>query len=165
MKEKACCFTGHRKIPPEQLFEITRRIKDKINDLISNGYICFLTGGALGFDTIAAEAIIEYKNVNPDIQLILALPCQTQAEKWLDKDKARYELIKKKADRVLYISDEYTRGCMFKRNRYLVDNGSVCICYLKDNTGGTAYTVKYAENKMLEVINIAKEEQNESKKI
>lgn len=158
MKEKACCFTGHRKIPSEQLFEITRRTKNVINDLIFNGYTCFLTGGALGFDTIAAELILEYKDTNHDIQLVLALPCQSQTNKWSKNDKERYELIKQNANRVLYISDEYTRGCMFKRNRYLVDNSSVCICYLKDNTGGTAYTVKYAENKMLEVINIAKEE-------
>lgn len=155
MKEKPCCFTGHRKIPPEQLFEITRRLKDKINNLISDGYTCFLTGGALGFDTIAAEVIIEYKNTNPDIQLILALPCRTQADKWLDEDKARYELIKKKSDQVLYISDEYTRGCMFKRNRYLIDNSTVCICYLTSEKGGTAYTVGYAKSKNLTVINLA----------
>lgn len=156
MKEKTCCFTGHRKIPPEQLFEITRRTKDKINDLISNGYTCFLTGGALGFDTIAAEAIIEYKNTNLNVQLILALPCQSQADKWLENDKARYELIKEKADRVLYISNEYTRGCMFKRNRYLVDNSMVCVCYITSDKGGTAYTVGYAKSQNLTVVNLAK---------
>ena len=43
---------------------------------------------------------------------------------------------------------------MHKRNRYLVDNSSVCICYLTEATGGTAYTVDYAQTKNLTVINL-----------
>ncbi len=56
---------------------------------------------------------------------------------------------------MVYTSQEYTKGCMFKRNRHLVDNSSVCICYLTKNNGGTAYTVDYAEKQGLEVINLA----------
>lgn len=44
---------------------------------------------------------------------------------------------------------------MFKRNRHLVDNSSICIAYLTEETGGTAYTVKYANQKGVRVINIA----------
>ena len=44
---------------------------------------------------------------------------------------------------------------MFKRNRYLVDHSSLCICYLTRQTGGTAYTFNYAKNKGIEIINIA----------
>jgi hypothetical protein len=44
---------------------------------------------------------------------------------------------------------------MQKRNRHLVDNSSVCICYLTKPTGGTAYTVNYARRSGLQVINMA----------
>lgn len=47
-------------------------------------------------------------------------------------------------------------GYMHKRNRYLVDNSSVCVCYLTEDTGGTAYTVNYAIKSGLKVINTAK---------
>ena len=50
---------------------------------------------------------------------------------------------------------KYTRGCMHKRNRHLVDNSSACISYLTENKGGTFYTVNYAKSKGVEVINIA----------
>ena len=44
---------------------------------------------------------------------------------------------------------------MHKRNRHLVDNSSICVCYLTENKGGTFYTVEYAKSKNLKVINIA----------
>ncbi|WP_297983767.1 hypothetical protein [uncultured Oscillibacter sp.] len=56
---------------------------------------------------------------------------------------------------VVYTAQQYTRGCMHKRNRYLVDNSGVCVCYLTKERGGTAYTVNYAEKRKLEIINIA----------
>lgn len=46
---------------------------------------------------------------------------------------------------------------MFKRNRHLVDNSSVCICYQTKETGGTAYTVEYARKHGLRIINLAEE--------
>jgi len=42
-----------------------------------------------------------------------------------------------------------------KRNRYLADHSGVCLCYLTQTTGGTAYTVGYAKQKGLAVVNIA----------
>ena len=45
--------------------------------------------------------------------------------------------------------------CLKKRNRHLVDNSSVCICYLTENKGGTFYTVNYANSKQLKIVNIA----------
>ena len=143
-------------MPPEQLKEITRRLKDTITDLIGHGYLYFGAGGALGFDTLAAQTVLELKKTYPQIKLILVLPCETQTRGWESCDVATYEEIKAQADKVVYTSKEYARGCMHKRNRHLVDNSSVCICYLTEQSGGTAYTVQYAESKMLDVINIAK---------
>ena len=45
--------------------------------------------------------------------------------------------------------------CMLKRNRHLVDGSSVCIAYLAQEKGGTAYTVNYAKEHGLTVLNIA----------
>lgn len=45
---------------------------------------------------------------------------------------------------------------MHKRNRHLVDNSSRCICFLTEKTGGTFYTVNYASEHGLTIINVAK---------
>ena len=109
----------------------------------------------MGFDTIAAFAVLKLKERYPDIRLILVLPCLSQTRGWSQEDIEIYEDIKQKADKVVYTSQEYTRGCMHKRNRHLVDNSTVCISYLTENKGGTFYTVNYAKSKGIEVINIA----------
>ena len=150
-----CCFTGHRKIPPGQYTRIAERLREEIVTLIKNGIIFFGTGGAIGFYTLAALTVLQLKNKYPQIKLILVLPCPDKTRGWPEKDIKIYEDIKQQCDKYVYTAPEYTRDCMFKRNRHLVDNSSICICYLTEKSGGTAYTVNYAEQKGLKIINIA----------
>lgn len=155
MREHTVCFTRHRKILPKQKATIARRLKNEIIKLVEKNYRYFGAGGALGFDTLAAQTVLELKTEHPDVKLILVLPCLSQTRGWSARDIEIYEEIKSKADQVVYTSQEYTRGCIHKRNRHLVDNSSVCICYLTESTGGTAYTVNYAKEKGLMTINVA----------
>ncbi len=67
-----------------------------------------------------------------------------------------YQYIISQADKVRYTSEYYYSGCMNTRNRHLVDNSSVCICYLAKSRGGTYFTVIYAEQRGLQIINVAK---------
>ena len=154
LKNQTVCFTGHRKIPPEQVETLARRLNSTLIQLIDDGYLYFGAGGALGFDTLAAQTVLELKSQYPNVKLILVLPCLSQTRGWSARDIEIYEAIKSKADKVVYTSQEYTRGCMHKRNRHLVDNSSSCICYLTESTGGTAYTVDYARKNNLTVINL-----------
>ncbi|MDD5924073.1 MAG: SLOG family protein [Clostridia bacterium] len=156
MKKHTCCFTGHRKIPPEEVPVVTQRLRNVLMESIKNGYRYFGSGGALGFDVLTARTVLELKQECPHIRLILVLPCRNQTRGWNKADIAEYKRIKSKADKVVYTSEQYYTGCMQKRNRHLVDNSSLCICYLKEQTGGTAYTVHYAEKCGLKIINIAK---------
>ena len=157
MKERTCCFTGHRKISNENISAIKPVLQKTIITLIKKGYIYFQVGGALGFDVLAEITILKLKLFYPQIKLILVLPCENQTKYWCQEDIEIYNDIKSKCDRYIYISKHYTNDCMLKRNRYLVDNSSYCICYQTNNTGGTAYTIKYAKDKGLNIINIAKE--------
>ena len=68
-----------------------------------------------------------------------------------------YDYILNAADNVIYTSEVYTKGCMYKRNRRLVDDSSVCICWLKRLSGGTMYTVNYAKENGVKIINIVDE--------
>ena len=155
MKDETCCFTGHRDIPSEFKHELFSFTETVVENAIKNGYRYFGTGGALGFDTIAALVVLKLKERYPDIKLILVLPCHTQTNGWRKEDVEIYEEIKKQADKIVYTSQEYTWGCMYKRNRHLVDNSSLCICYLTENKGGTFYTVNYANKENLRIINIS----------
>ena len=155
MIEKTCCFTGHRVIEPGKIPLIKRELEKEIVLLIKSGYLYFETGGALGFDMIAAQTVLSLREKYAQIKLVLVLPCLSQTERWNASNKAIYEEIKKKADDIIYTSQEYNRGCMHKRNRYLIESSSICIAYLIKDFGGTVYTVKYAKNKGKAIINIA----------
>lgn len=155
MREKTCCFTGHRSIPSGERRELARRLEETILRLYRRGVRYFGAGGALGFDTLAAQAVLSLREECPGIRLILVLPCPSQTKGWKPEDAAEYERIKSQADKVVYTSQEYTQGCMYKRNRHLVDHSGVCVCYLTKDSGGTAYTVRYARTHGLEIINLA----------
>lgn len=155
MRGKTCCFTGHREIPILARGKVAAKLEKTIIDLIGKGIRFYGTGGALGFDTLAAQTVLKLKKTYPDIKLILVLPCWTQTRGWDARDMEEYERIKAQADKVVYTSQEYTRDCFHKRNRHLVDYSSVCVCYQTRETGGTAYTTTYAKAMGVEVINIA----------
>ena len=85
----------------------------------------------------------------------MVLPCKTQADRWNERDKKIYEDILGKADKRVYLSEHYYDGCMHARNRHLVDCSGICVGYLTRSSGGTAYTVDYARQKGVRVINLA----------
>ena len=158
MREKCCCFTGHRSIPEGLTEQLQKRLRDGVDYLYEHcGISVFYAGGALGFDSLAAEAVIDRKRQHPDICLVIVMPCRDQTKRWNAEDVARYESINSAADKVICLSEHYYRGCMHQRNRYMVDHSCACICYLTKATGGTAYTVKYAQGKDLRIFNLARE--------
>ena len=131
------------------------RLEKAVQDAVDRGYRYFGCGGALGFDTLAAQTVLRLRESHPQIRLILVLPCKNQTKGWKEADIAEYERIIKAADKVTYTSEQYYSGCMQKRNRHLVDYSSLCICYQTELSGGTAYTVNYARSQGIKIINVA----------
>lgn len=150
MREKTCCFTGHREISDNENV-LKEKIRQTTVSLIQKGVIYFGTGGARGFDTLAAETVLELKEQFPQVRLILILPCHQQTKGWSQQDIKRYDEIRKKADKIKVLSQKYDNKCMYRRNRHMVAHSAFCICYLRRNSGGTAYTLRYAEEKGLKI--------------
>ena len=155
MYEHACCFTGHRFIDPAVAPVLTTKLKEAISSLAQEGYTDFLAGGALGFDTLAALALLALRKDHPQLRLTIVVPCEGQTRGWPPEQVEIYQFILSQADARVYTAKTYFRGCMQKRNRYLVEHSATCICYLTKPTGGTAYTVQYAKGRGLSVLNLA----------
>ncbi len=154
MKTKTCCFTGHREILEEDRVTIRDSVREEIISLIEKGVRYFGAGGARGFDTIAAETVLELKSLYPHIKLILILPCNNQTRGWKEEDIEKYNRIRERADKIKILSQEYYNGCMHARNRHMVDHSAYCICYCRKSGGGAAYTVEYAKEKNINIIYI-----------
>ncbi len=153
MSKHAVCFSGHRIIADPACLEACLRAV--VIRLIDAGCTDFLTGGAQGFDALAAEVVLSLRAQFPHIRLCLVLPCRDQAKGWPEPAQNRYEAIREEADEVRFLSERYFRGCMHQRNRFLVDHSSICVCYLTQNHGGTFYTVNYAKKKGLHIVHLA----------
>lgn len=150
-------FTGHRpdKIggydneKPQRtllvnnwLEEVTRRIIEKFGD------VNFISGGAQGVDTMAAEIILQHKEKYKDknIHLTMAIPCPQFGEDWPEEAKNRLQYIIKQSDKSLFVRDNYTGPIVLDlRNKWMVDNSSIIVAVWDGSLGGTRNCFKYAQ--------------------
>lgn len=152
-----CCFTGHRRIETTQLANLNIKLEKLLRDLIEKGYLIFISGGAIGFDLLAAQAVLALKQEFPQIRLHMVLPCKDQSKSWTDAQKNIYNTVLSQSDEVCYTQDFYSAGCMHKRNRFLVQKADCFVAFLSQKKGGTLYTVKQAQKADIPVINLAQE--------
>ena len=78
--------------------------------LIGKDVIYFGAGRARGFDTIAAETVLELKTDYPLIKLILVLPYHDQTRDWEEEYIRKYSFIKKKTYNVVFTSEHFLMG-------------------------------------------------------
>ena len=71
-----------------------------------------------------------------------------------DNDKEIYRLLLKESDEIILLSEHYYNGCMIVRNKFMVDNSSVLLCYNRKNSGGAFYTLNYAKKCGLDIIEL-----------
>ena len=156
---RTCFFTGHRRLPTKRLDEIKNALSSEIERLIIEYDVRdFISGGALGFDTVAAEAVTEMREKYPHIRLLLYLPCYGQSKKWGYKQKYRYNMLKANADEIIYVTEgEYTEDCMMKRNLRMIKDAFFCIAFCIMHNTGTGITLKNAKEVGVRIINIADE--------
>lgn len=154
-KEQTLFFTGHRDVYRTEGSDAFALLRATILSFIERGYKFFVTGGALGFDTMAAECVVTLKKEHPEIKLVLMLPCKNQTAKWSVWESKKYSDLLRRADETIYVSEEYSKECMLIRDRAMADASSACIAYCNKSRGGTAYTVTYALKKGIAVTNLA----------
>lgn len=157
MRKHTACFTGHRQIDGS-ILQIEYRVERTVEKLIQKGYLYFGTGGARGFDALAAETVLKLKAAYPQIHLILMLPFDkqySQERNWTLAEIEQYNRLKERASKVVVLADGYSPGIYYRRNRHLVDYSSICVAYMTRAKGGTSYTVNYARAKGLKIVNTA----------
>ncbi len=150
---KICIFTGHRELP-EDIQSLRAALLRQITALAADGYTDFLSGGAVGFDLLAAEAVLLLRPALPDIRLVMVLPCEGQDRAYPAASRARYREVLAQADLVRYTARQYYKGCMLTRDRVLAEAADFCLCYLTRSTGGTAYTVRQCAIKDVPLMNL-----------
>lgn len=155
LEHYTACFTGHRRIEPAALLHLPHLLDETLTELIEGGFDTFRAGGALGFDTMAALKVLELKAKYPHVKLHLYLPCRDQDSLWNADEAELYHKIMSHADAIHYTADIYRDGCMLQRNREMADGCHLCVAYCHSLSGGTAYTLRYAQKKGIRLLNLA----------
>lgn len=163
IREQTICLTGHRpkSLPwgydetKESCIKFKQDLEIIFENAIKCGYKTFLSGMAEGFDMIGTEILLKLKKKH-NIQIIAVVPCLGQELKWSPKQQKRYNQILKQCDNKIVLSPQYTPTCMNERNKFMVDNSSVCIACWNGKPSGTRNTLLYAKqtNCRIKIINI-----------
>lgn len=145
---KACCVTGHRNIPADQVEFVKDELRKLICTAIQDGFTRFLSGMAEGVDLYFAEIVVEMKKENTAITLEAAIPYRKRLEA---KDKNFQRLIKL-CDNVHVSAEVYSKSTFMARNMYMV-NESERVIAVHDGRegGGTAFTIRFAKQKSREL--------------
>ena len=155
MRERTCCFAGHRDIPADRLQMVMTGTEAKVRELISQGYRYFGIGGAMGYDTIVAEMLFRLREREyPEIKIILVYPFDGFISRWSDSQQATYARLLPMYDKRVCVCKSASREAYLARDRHLVDYSSACIAYCTRQTGGTAYTIRYAAARGVPVFNV-----------
>ncbi len=160
--KKVCIFTGHRTIANQDIVSLPLRLSEMVERVYRFGCTEFWCGGAMGFDRMAADAVLAARSAHPEIRLCIAVPCRDQDRLWQDAERRLYRAQLDRADHVEVLSERYYDGCMRERNLWMANRADVCIAYVNSYRSGSAQTMRMVEKKLggnALVFNLARQEQ------
>lgn len=156
MREQTCCFTGHRDIPSQQIPLIMNKTEEYVRKLINQGVQYFGVGGALGYDTLAAQLLFRLREREfQHIRIILVYPFYGFTNRWKPEQQMVYDELFIRYDKTVCVSKYPSKSAYLQRDRHLVDFSGHCIAYCTKTYGGTAYTLRYAKSKGVQIWNTA----------
>ncbi len=155
-KHNSVAFTGHRFVSEYKLSELISNLRSTIIEHYNAGFRVFITGMAIGFDTIAAEELICLRLEElPNIYIKAVVPFKGQEERWSLKHQNDYKRILEEVDEVIVLSDHFYKGCEKDRNTFMLNHSSRVIAYFDGiPRGGTYDTILKAEKKGMKITNI-----------
>ncbi len=161
MHRNVCCsFTGHR---PEKLpwgtdendprcTALKKHLYKEVTSAYHLGYSHFLCGMARGTDLYFCEAVLRLRDLHSDVKIEAAIPFPKQAHRWKTSEQSRYYQLLDRCNYQTIVQQQYTQGCMHRRNRYMVDHSTRLIAVYNGTGGGTLYTINYANKQDLDII-------------
>ncbi len=140
VKLKTCCITGHRVVNEDKIKYVKDELRKAILELIEQGYSHFISGFADGVDLYFAEIIIELKEEH-NLTLEAAIPYRNRVK----TGSKKFKDFLSKCNTIGIHSEDYNKGCHFKRNRFMVEISDLVLCvYDGREKGGTLYTIRQA---------------------
>ena len=148
-------FFGHRYIENPKMVE--ERLEAHVRRILNEDpYADFMVGRNGEFDWLAAATVrrIRKNMENVDCRLILLMPYLTVEYMQNQEEYERYYdhiWVCGKSEKV------HPKSAIGVRNREMVDEANLVVCYVKSQRGGACAAMRYALHKGKTVINLADE--------
>lgn len=144
-RENTAFITGPAQLEAGQMAPALTRLRYIVEELYRKGICFYLVGGELGFDMLAAEHLIRFRDNPPrrKIMIYSVLPCRGWNASWPDCLQQRQERILKLSDRVICVSKQFTED-RARRNEILINSSAHCISLCNKRNERVAETLKEA---------------------
>lgn len=150
IKAYTASFTGHRTYNGETDDELRLLIRH----LYERGITRYLCGMSWGFDLMAGRLVAEFKQEYPHVELVAVEPFEGFRDLFSGEDGRLYDAVLAAADERVIVGED-SKGVYMLRNDYLVDNASLMVAWYNNiPRGGTAYTVRRARKRRVEIVNL-----------
>lgn len=147
-----CCFFGHGDAPQYIAPQIEAAVEKLIQSKMANE---FLVGNQGQFDRMALAVLRSMKERYPQITYRVVLPYMPKSGDTGSGYADGETLLPEGIECV------HPRYAISWRNKWLVEQSDLVICYVTHSWGGAVQFVKLAERKGKEIINLAHGEQKE----
>ena len=151
---KACkiALFGHRELYKHNVVE--ERLYSILRDLMQSVvYMQIYIGRNGEFDCFAASVVKRAQNMfgNENSELILVLPYSVKDIQYYEK---YYDavIIPKSVEKI------HPKGAITQRNRWMIEECDLFVCYVDKNSGGAYTALEYAKKMEKKIINLALEE-------
>ena len=146
-------FFGHRIVP--KFWEVEERVESLIHTLLlEKEYVEFLVSRNGDFDQIVSSTVkrLQRRVRDDNSALIWVLPYPTaELRDNLESFEAYYDEI----ELCSAAADSHPKGAIQTRNRQMVDRSDLVVFYVDHSSGGAYQTLRYAQRKDKEILNLA----------
>lgn len=143
MSFKTAFFTGHRNINLSH----QNVIEQMIDYAIAQGVNHFLSGMAIGTDTIAATTLSKR-----NLPWTAVIPFIGQEKRWSIRQQKDYQSCLASAREVIVIEKVFSPQSYYRRNDYMINHSQLCLAVFDGRNSGTDHAVKGAMTKRLNVL-------------
>ena len=143
---------GHRNFSGHRILD--ERLRPLLIGLINaNPFLEIYIGRNGEFDIYAATLVKSVLNVTgkENTEFICVLP-------YPEKNMEYYEDYYDSVIIPEHLGKSHPKGAITRRNRWMVEQADLFVCYLEQESGGVYTALKYAKKLKKQIINLAKEE-------
>ncbi|MBE6729235.1 MAG: DUF1273 domain-containing protein [Ruminococcaceae bacterium] len=157
-KTKTCCFLtndfcnfSYNLQSEARKEKINQSAAEKLETLISDGVTNFISGLEEGLDLFMSDYLLKR---NEKLTLECAAAFEEQAANYSSSQREKYFEICENCDTLTFVSRKRQFGCKNKRDRYMIEQSDIVLCFWDKISPYTGELLQYAVGRNKKILYI-----------